>query len=136
MKSDNEFEQLLAALQENKPALNAADAAALTSAITAGIASKKQAGIPPGKLLSIARVLSGAAAVLLLCLFFYEETITPGSRQPGIVYTTYYNETASSRDSVPQTDSIKFLLDYYRQQKKGKSAFTLFKEQYTSLAKK
>jgi hypothetical protein len=137
MKNDKILEQILAALQENQPALKEEAAAKLTSSILAGIANKKQLTNASGRLLSIVKGLMAAAAVLLVFMFVYQNAVDPpGNRQSGVVYNSYYKETIRHHDSIPQMNSISVLLDYYRQNKKGKSALTLLREQYNPMAKK
>jgi hypothetical protein len=137
MKNDKILEQILAALQESQPALKEEAAAKLTSSILAGIANKKQLTNASGRLLSIAKGLMAAAAVLLVFMFLYQKAVDPtGNHQSGIIYNSYYKETIRYHDSLPQTNSISVLLDYYRQNKKGKSALTLLREQYNPMAKK
>jgi hypothetical protein len=137
MKNDKTLEQILAALQESQPALKEEAAAKLTSSILAGIANKKQLTNTSGRLLSIAKDLMAAAAVLLVCMFLYQKAVdSPGKRHSGIVYNSYYKETIRYHGSLPQTNSINVLLDYYKQNKKGKSALTLLREQYNPMAKK
>lgn len=137
MKNDKTLEQILAALQESQPALKEEAAAKLTSSILAGIANKKQLTTVSGRLLSIAKDLMAAAAVLLVSMFLYQKAVDPpGNHQSGIIYNSYYKETIGYHDSLPQTNSISVLLDYYRQNKKGKSALTLLREQYNPMAKK
>jgi hypothetical protein len=137
MKNDKILEQILAALQESQPALKEEAAAKLTSSILAGITNKKQLTNASGRLLSIAKGLMAAASVLLVSLFLYQEAVDPTSNhQSGIIYNSYYKETIQYHDSLPQTNSINVLLDYYRQNKKGKSALTLLREQYNPIAKK
>ncbi len=137
MKNDKILEQILAALQESQPALKEEAAAKLTSSILAGIANKKQLTNTSGRLLSIAKGLTAAAAVLLIFMFLYQNTVDPtGNYESGVIYNSYYKETIRYHDSLPQTNSISVLLDYYRQNKKEKSALTLLREQYNPIAKK
>ncbi|OQP59397.1 hypothetical protein A3860_37710 [Niastella vici] len=137
MKNDRILEQILAALQESQPALKEEAAAKLTSSILAGITNKKQLTNANGSLLSIAKSLMAAAAVLLVSMFLYQNAVDhPGNHQSGIVYNSYYKETIRNYGCLPQTNSISVLLDYYRQYKKGKNALTLLREQYNPMAKK
>jgi len=131
------LEQILAALQENQPALKEEAAAKLTSSILTGIENKKQLTNTTGILLGIAKKLMAAAAVLLVFMFLYQKMDAPGGdHQPGIIYNSYYKETIWHHDSLPKTNSISVVLDHYRQNKKGKSTLTLLREQYNSMAKK
>jgi hypothetical protein len=137
MKNDKILEQILASLQESTPALKEEAADKLTSSILAGIANRKQLTNASGRLLRIAKGLMAAAAVLLVFMFVYQNAVDPpGSRQSGIIYNSYYKEAIRYQDSLPQTNSISVLLDYYRQNKKGKSALTLLREKYNPMAKK
>lgn len=137
MKNDKILEQILASLQDSQPALKEETAATLTSSILAGIANKKQLTSTSGRLLSIAKKLMAAAAVLLVSMFLYQKTVVPtGNHQSGIIYNSYYKETIRYHGSLPKTNSISAVLDYYRQNKKEKSALTLWREQLHSMAKK
>ena len=131
------LEQILAALQENQPALKEEAAAKLTSSILTGIENKKQLTNTTGTVLNIAKKLMAAAAVLLVSMFLYQKMDAPAvNHQSGIIYNSYYKETMRYHDSLPKTNSISVVLDYYRQNKKEKSALTLLREQYNSMAKK
>jgi len=137
MKKDKILEQILAALQESRPALKEEAAASLTSSILAGIANKKQFPNASGRLLSIVKGLMAAAAVLLVCMLLYQKAVDhTGNQQSGIIYNSYYKETIRYHDSLPQTNSISVLLNYYRQNKKEKSALTLLRAQYNPMDKK
>jgi len=137
MKNDKTFEQILAALRESRPALKEEAAAKLTSSILTGIANKKQLTNASGRLLNIAKGLMTAAAVLLVSMFLYQKAVDPvNDRQSDIIYNSYYKKTIRYHDSLPPTNSISVLLDYYRHNKKGKSTLTLLREQYNPMAKK
>ena len=136
MKSDKKMEQILAALQANKPVLNEAEATDLTNSIMAGIANKKQVSNTNGKLLSIAKVILACAAALLVGILSYQRIAGIDDHQPGIIYNSYYKNTIRPHDNLPQTKSISVLLDYYTQNKKDKSALTILKTQYNHLRRK
>lgn len=136
MKSEKKLEQILASLKASQPALTKEDAADLTSRIAAGIANKKQVSNTNGKLLSIAKVISAAAAVLLFFSLLYQQTAEFGDHEPGVVYNPYYKKAVRDYGSIPRANSISELLDYYTQNKKSKSAIASFREQYNQSARK
>lgn len=133
MKSDKKPEEILAALRAARPALKEEDAAKLTDNILAGIVHKKQAGNAGGKLLSMARVVSTAAAVILLSFLLYQQLTEGGDHRSGAMSNPYYTTAVRDHDRLPQTKSIDELLDYYIQYKKEKNPIASFRERYNHI---
>lgn len=136
MKSDEKTAQILAALQALQPALNEEDAAKLTNSIMAGIANKKQVGKTRGKLLSMAKTISVAAAILLLVFLLYQQVAESDEHQSGVIYNPYYKKIARNQGSLPPTKSMSELLDHYWQLQKDKSTIAGFREQYHQMSGK
>lgn len=133
MKSDKKLEEILAALRAAQPVLKEEDAAEITDNILARIASKKQAGNTRGKLLSMARIVSTAAAVILLSFLLYQQLAEEGNHQSGAMGNPYYKTAVRDHDRLPQTKSIDELMDYYIQYKKEKSPIASFRERYNHI---
>ncbi|QEH40488.1 hypothetical protein [Chitinophaga sp. XS-30] len=133
MKSDKKLEEILAALRAARPALKEMDAAKLTDNILSGIVNKKQAGNTGGKLLSMARIVSTAAAVILLSFLLYQQLAEGGDHQSNAMGNPYYKTAVRDHSRLPQTKSIDDLLDYYIQYKKEKSPIASFRERYNHI---
>src|SRR6218665_3285014 len=99
MESEKKLEQILASLNASQPALTKEDADDLTTRIVAGIANKKQVKNNQEKLLSIARVISAAAAVLLFSILLYQNMDESGGHESEVVSNPYYTKNVKDQFS-------------------------------------